>query len=211
MTAMFERLILCRHGQTVDNARGVAQGWSDSDLSDEGREQARLLARRLVDLAPTSIYSSTLPRARKTAEIVSSELGLEVRELDDLREVNCGEWEGVAFDEVRRTQPELYRAWLHDPSTPAPGGESFSDVDTRVRRAMLAIGEHEAATQGKSIPVIVSHGLAIRILATGLLGLPLTSARTLLQDNASINLFEWRSDRYLLRCWNDVGHHAYGR
>lgn len=208
---MFERLILSRHGQTIDNARGVAQGWSDSDLSDEGREQARLLGVRLRVLGPTSIYASTLSRARKTAEILGAELGLEVRQLDDLREVNCGEWEGVAFDEVRKAQPELYRAWLHDPSTPAPGGESFADVDTRVRRAVLAIGEHEAEKGGKATPVVVSHGLAIRILATGLLGLPLTSARTLLQDNASINIFEWRSDRYLLRCWNDVGHHAYGR
>lgn len=208
---MFERLILCRHGQTIDNARGVAQGWSDSDLSDEGREQARLLGMRLRDLGPTSIYSSTLARAKKTAEILGSELGLEVHELHDLREVNCGEWEGVEFDEVRRTQPELYRAWLHDPTTPAPGGESFADVDARVRRAMLTIGEHEAERGGKAVPAIVSHGLAIRILATGLLGLPLTSARTLLQDNASINIFEWRSDRYFLRCWNDIGHHAYGR
>ncbi|MGK2858917.1 MAG: histidine phosphatase family protein [Thermoanaerobaculia bacterium] len=208
---MFERLILSRHGQTLDNARGVAQGWSDSDLSDEGRAQARLLGVRLRDFGPTSIYSSTLARARKTAEIIGAELGLEVHAIDDLREVNCGEWEGVAFDEVRRMQPEPFRAWLHDPSSPAPGGESFADVDTRVRRAMLAIGEHEAEKGGKPVPLIVSHGLAIRILATGLLGLPLTSARTLLQDNASINILEWRSDRYLLRCWNDIGHHAYGR
>jgi hypothetical protein len=43
------------------------------------------------------------------------------------------------------------------------------------------------------------------------MGLPLASARTFLQDNASINIFEWRSDRYLMRCWNDIGHHAYGR
>jgi broad specificity phosphatase PhoE len=208
---MFERLILCRHGQTVDNARGVAQGWSDSDLSDEGREQARLLGVRLRDLGPTSLYCSTLSRAKKTAEIIGRELGIEPHEVDDLREVNCGEWEGVAFDEVRRTQPELYRAWLHDPSTPAPGGESFADVDTRVRRAMLAIGEREAENGPKAVPVVVSHGLAIRILATGLMGLPLASARNFLQDNASINIFEWRSDRYLMRCWNDIGHHAYGR
>jgi broad specificity phosphatase PhoE len=163
----------------------------------------------LRDLAPTAIYSSTLPRALKTARIIADELGLEIEEVDDLKEISCGEWEGVSFDDVRRTEPELFRAWIQDPTVRCPGGESFADVLVRVERAMETIVERELATARKqSLPLIVAHGLAIRILATGLLRIPLASARNFLQDNAALNVFEWRLDRFVLRCWNDIGHHT---
>jgi broad specificity phosphatase PhoE len=205
---MFKQLIIARHGETIDNARGVAQGWSDSDLSITGREQARSLGKRLANVELTRIYCSTLARARKTAEIVADETGLEIVELDDLKEINCGEWEGVSFDEVRRHDPATFRAWIGDPSTPCPGGESFADVGVRVSRALETIVRREAEEGVVSpIPLVVSHGLAIRIMASGLLGFPLGIARNLLQDNAAINVFERRFDTFVLRSWNDTSHY----
>lgn len=205
---MFKQLIIARHGETLDNARGVAQGWSDSALSDLGREQVRSLGRRISSFDLTRIYCSTLPRARKTAEIVSEETGLEVVELEDLREINCGEWEGVSFDEVRRSDPSAFRAWLGDPMAPCPGGESFADVGVRVRRALETIVRMETeAGVAVPLPLVVSHGLAIRIMASGLLGFPLGLARNLLQDNAAINIFERRFDTFVLRTWNDTSHY----
>jgi broad specificity phosphatase PhoE len=205
---MFKQLIIARHGETVDNARGVAQGWSDSDLSELGRDQARSLGRRIAGFEVTRIFSSTLPRARKTAEIVAEESGLEVVELDDLREINCGDWEGVSFEEVRRNDPTTFRAWLDDPTTPCPGGESFADVAVRVKRGLATIVRRETEA-GVDVPrpLVVSHGLAIRIMASGLLGFPLAIARNLLQDNAAINIFERRFDSFVLRTWNDTSHH----
>lgn len=205
---MFKQLVIARHGETLDNARGVAQGWSDSDLSATGREQARSLGRRLAEFDLTRIYCSTLSRARKTAEIVAEETRLEIVELDDLREINCGEWEGVSFDEVRRSDPATFRSWLADPTAPCPGGESFADVGVRVRRALETIVRLEDEAGVKvPMPLVISHGLAIRIMASGLLGLPLGLARNLLQDNAAINIFERRFDSFVLRTWNDTSHH----
>lgn len=205
---MFRQLVIARHGETVDNARGVAQGWSDSDLSEVGREQARSLGRRLVGFDLTRIYCSTLARARKTAAIVSEETGLDVVELEDLREINCGEWEGVSFEEVRRSSPEAFRAWLGDPTSPCPSGESFADVGVRVMRALKTVARMEDE-QGADppLPLVISHGLAIRIMASGLLGFPLHLARNLLQDNAAINIFERRFDSFVLRSWNDTSHY----
>ncbi len=205
---MFKQLIISRHGETLDNARGVAQGWSDSDLSDTGRVQARSLGVRLTRFDLTRIYTSTLARARKTAEIVSDATGLAVVELEDLREINCGDWEGVAFEDVRRDDPEAFRAWIANPGQPCPGGESFADVGVRVRRALETIARMEAdAGVESSSPVVISHGLAIRIMASGLLGLPLDLARNLLQDNAAINIFERRFGTFVLRSWNDTSHY----
>jgi broad specificity phosphatase PhoE len=54
--------------------------------------------------------------------------------------------------------------------------------------------------------VVVSHGTAIRLGATVLLGTPIALSRNLAQDNAAINIFDRRSDRYVLRLWNDTTH-----
>lgn len=201
---MIERLYLIRHGETVDNLRGVAQGWRDSALSPLGASQVERVAERLRDASLTALWCSTLPRAITTAEAIARSLSLEPRMLDDLREMNCGDWEGVSFLEVRRTQAEVYRRWIGDPREPCPGGESYHDVRERMKKAMKEI---EASLNGRPQRVaIVSHGTAIRVFATALLDLPLESARRLAQDNAAVNVFEWRSDRWVLKRWNDTTH-----
>ncbi|HSN68593.1 MAG TPA: histidine phosphatase family protein [Thermoanaerobaculia bacterium] len=203
---MIQRLIVIRHGETVDNLRGVAQGWHDSELSPRGKAQVERIAERIRPLAPDALYCSTLPRAITTAGVIGRSLGLEAVQLEDLREMNCGDWEGLSFIEVRQNDPELYRRWSSDPHEPCPGGESYSDVRARIARAVEAIRER---TNGQpSTVAVVSHGTAIRLLATHLLGLPLEVARHFAQDNAAVNVFEWRGGRWVLRTWNDVTHCA---
>jgi broad specificity phosphatase PhoE len=199
---MAERLILVRHGETVHNVNGIAQGWSDSELSDRGRTQIQSLASRIAPLQPTALYCSTLPRALATAEIISRELSLEIRQLDDLREMNCGRWEGMSFLDVRRDEAEFYRRWAADPTLACPDGESFHDVLQRLLAAFERIEK-----EGSARPVIVSHGTAIRIAATALLGLSLSAARHFAQDNAAVNVFDRRADRYIMVHWNDTSHY----
>lgn len=201
---MIETLYLVRHGETVHNVSGIAQGWSDSDLSDLGRQQVERLAERFRVLKPTAIYSSTLGRARSTAEAIAKVTGLEVHPMDDLREMNCGRWEGVSFLKVRKEEKELYERWVNDPTLACPEGESFEDIAVRFMRAMHEIDGRENGSPAR--PVVVSHATAIRIVATRLLNLPLTAARQFAQDNAALNIFERRGDRYILRTWNDATH-----
>ena len=194
-------LILVRHGETVDNANGIAQGWTDSPLTEMGRRQVTRLARRLNRFEPTSLWSSTLPRARTTAEVVGSELGLEVRELNDLREMNCGEWEGLPFHEVRDRDRDHYERWKSDPAVACPGGESFDDVTARMQRAIETILAADGA-----FPVIITHGTAIRLITCALVGLPTEAAYRMRQHNAAINVLDRRGDDFFLRTWNDSSH-----
>lgn len=200
---MIERLILVRHGETTHNSKGITQGWSDSGLSEKGVAQVRGVARRLVSMEPTAVFCSTLPRAIATAESIAEELGLEVRQIADLREMNCGRWEGVPFLDVRRNEAEFYQRWASDPMLPCPDGESYFDVQQRMKSAFEKI-----ENTGEARPVIVSHGTAIRIAAATLLSLPLEAARSFAQDNAAINIFEWRANRYVMNRWNDTAHWA---
>ncbi|HSP13701.1 MAG TPA: histidine phosphatase family protein [Thermoanaerobaculia bacterium] len=196
---MTEQLILVRHGETVHNVAGIAQGWGDSDLSERGQRQVARLAERLKAFSPDAIYSSTLQRAVATAERIAAVVGLDVRLVDDLREMNYGRWEGQNFRDIRRNEEPVYRRWIAEPDFPCPEGESHVDVLARVRRALELIN-------GSKSPVIVTHGTAIRIATTALLELPLTASRHFAQDNASINVFLRRGDRWVLKLWNDNTH-----
>lgn len=203
---MIRRLILVRHAETVHNLDGVAQGWSDSELSERGMEQVRRLALRAGALGPTSLYSSPLARARTTAEAIADSLKLPLHLLEDLREMHCGRWEGMTFVEIRENDGDEYHRWAEDPSVPCPEGESFEDVSLRMSRALETIQERENGSA--AVPLIVSHGTAIRIAATTLLGLPLSTAKRLMQENAAVSMFDRRGETYLLRCWNDATHCA---
>jgi len=201
---MIDRIIFVRHGETVGNVRGIAQGWGDSALSEQGQAQVEKLAHRLRSFQPTELFCSTLPRAVATAKAISDVLNLEIQQVDDLREMNCGDWEGISFASVREREPELFRSWADDPTMKCPGGESFQDVAGRMGRALEHI--QTLSNEQPRCAVIVSHGTAIRVVATSLLGLELSAATRFAQDNAAINLFERRGTKYILRTWNDATH-----
>jgi len=202
---VIDQLILVRHGETVHNAAGIAQGWNDSALSDRGAQQVLHLAARIARLRPTALFSSPLPRARATAQAIADATGLEIRTLDDLREMNYGGWEGKSFLDVRRHDEAVYRRWIGDPDVPCPGGgESHTDLRERLERAFQAI---ESSANGQPLrAVAVSHGTAIRVAATALLDIPTLASRFFAQDNAAMNLFVRRGERLVLKLWNDTSH-----
>jgi len=193
-----QQLILVRHGETVHNVAGIAQGWNDSALSERGERQVRALADRLKDASVTAIYSSPLGRALATANYVSEATGLPVTVMDELREMNYGTWEGRSFLDVRKDDEDAYQRWIADAEAACPEGESHADVRRRLERAFAAMTTPR--------PVVITHGTAIRISITALLELPVMSARFFAQDNAAINTFFRRADRWVLKVWNDTTH-----
>lgn len=196
---MTEQLILVRHGETTHNVEGIAQGWGDSELSDRGRDQTIRLAQRLKSFAPDAIFSSPLKRALTTAQSIAEVTALDVRIIDELREMNYGRWEGQKFLEIRKTERDIYKRWVAEDDFPSPDGESHIDVLARIKRALETMN-------GARRPIVVTHGTAIRIAATALLDLPLSAARHFAQDNAALNVFVRRGDTWVLKLWNDTTH-----
>lgn len=125
----------------------------DVCLLDEGREQARAIARELkrLNVHPALILTGTLMRTNETAEIVSRSLGgipIEIDRVFDERRL--GEWNGRSISD---TEP-LIAAKL----TP-PGGESEAEFSARVRRAL----ERVVLLIDRPILVVSSKGVG-RIL-----------------------------------------------
>jgi broad specificity phosphatase PhoE len=109
------------HSISTDNEAGVATGWLGGELSEAGREQARLLGERRRCDAIDLVLVSDLARAVETAQIAFVDSGLRVRRDARLRECDYGEWNGMP---VARLEAE--RAAHVD--VPYPGGQSYRDV-----------------------------------------------------------------------------------
>lgn len=196
-----ETLILIRHGETLHNVAGIAQGWQDSELSERGQRQVRQLAERLKAMRIDAIFSSPLSRALATAQAVADATGLAISTIDELREMNYGGWEGRSFLDVRKVDEDIFQKWIADGATPCPDGESHSDVRARMEAAFAKIGG-----DGAKRVAVVTHGTAIRVAVTALLELPVMTSRHFAQDNAAMNVFVRRADRWILKVWNDATH-----
>ena len=155
-------LYLVRHGESEANAAHRYAGQSDSPLTERGRAQARAVAASLRGVRFDRVVSSDLSRARDTAEIIAREHGLAVDLVPELREIDVGEAEGLAFEDARTRfdwAPGGYVQW--------PDGESLDDVIARVVPAMERI---IAEAPGRTI-CVVAHGGVNRILVSHVLGL----------------------------------------
>ncbi len=89
-------IFVIRHGQTELNKKGLINGYLDNPLALEGIEQARNAALTLPKNIK-HIYSSSLARARQTAEILNEVLDVPLTLHDELKEVNFGILEGTPF------------------------------------------------------------------------------------------------------------------
>jgi probable phosphoglycerate mutase len=158
---------LWRHGQTTWNAERRFQGQSDIPLDETGQAQAERAARLLAALRPDLIVSSDLSRAASTAAPLARLTGLEVMLDKDLRERHGGCWEGLTDTEIRERYPEAHATW-----TP-PDGEAGSAVAERVATALArtAAALADQVTGHDGLAVVVSHGAALRLGMSRLLGL----------------------------------------
>lgn len=150
---------LVRHGQTDWNREGRLQGWTDIPLNQTGIEQARAAAARLANRPVGAVISSDLSRARRTAEFIAEQAGVELSSDPALRERSFGVAEGELDGDLnRRLNGRLDECWA-DPDFSFEGGESRRYVYDRVGRFL---GDLLSSPPSDEI-VLVSHGGALRV------------------------------------------------
>lgn len=205
------RLILVRHGESNANVQRILGGEkSCTGLSELGVRQAIALRDRLAQESETSIdvlYSSTMPRARETAQIINDALGSLRLHLDnELVEHRPGEADGIPFSElVERFGTNDYQGRPH--SSFASGAETAKLFDYRVSFALEnLLGKHKGSTV-----MIVCHGGVIDIAFRHLLELPRRSQFDLWTLNTSLTEFalndtELNRGRCRLVRYNDHAH-----
>nr|WP_243545755.1 histidine phosphatase family protein [Pseudodesulfovibrio tunisiensis] len=118
-------IVLVRHGHAL-GGKGHCIGRTDIPLSEQGREQARVLADSFGVADFQAVWSSPLSRAWDTAAPVCERLGLACRKHEGLSEIDMGDWDGCAFADIRARHSAEYEARGQDFSGfRISGGESF--------------------------------------------------------------------------------------
>lgn len=181
---MTTTLYLIRHGKTLWNLEKRMQGSQNSDLTQEGVEQAQKLATALETIDFDAYYTSSSKRAQDTAELVFPSTTINPH--DAFTEINMGSWEGKTFAEIDAGNPLQWHNFFKDPLAFVPdSGESFGDVLNRVATALDRILiEH----QGKTV-AIVSHRITIKIMIEYLLSgsmVALGEAEDILPNSVSV-------------------------
>ena len=147
-------LTLIRHGRTQANVERRWQGQGDSGLDNMGHSQARALA-DWYGRHPT-VYSSPLGRAHQTAEYLALD---GVTTVEDLKELDMGDWEGMTSPEIRAAWPGMMERIYQDGVDLKRGrsGEAWGELTARFRHALDSLEPPE-----REPTVVVAHGGAIR-------------------------------------------------
>jgi broad specificity phosphatase PhoE len=197
------RLLLIRHGESTWNHEHRIQGQLDPPLSDKGRHQVALLARRLSARRPQAIYSSDLKRAMETAAPIEKATGLQAQPRTELREVFLGEWEGLHNEDLVERYPDAWARWTVEPSWDlVPGGEGGASFEARVQSAIESVLERHPHGE----VIVVTHGGVIQVALHQVVGRPSRGLFPFRISNASITVIEKRDGRLVIAGVNDVGH-----
>ncbi|MDO5744582.1 MAG: histidine phosphatase family protein [Micrococcaceae bacterium] len=173
-----------RHGQTNWNAEDRLQGSSDIPLNELGKQQAREAVAVLGAGAWDVVVSSPLSRARQTAEIIASGLGLELGQCyGELTERDYGQAEGLRVEESEKLWPNKT-------------GGGIETLESVVARGRSAIERIAADFPGRNVAV-VCHGTIIRYTLSALAGHRFDSIH-----NGSISLIDNDSGTWKVRSVN---------
>ena len=158
-------LVLVRHGESEWNAKGLWTGWTDVNLSENGREEAKKAGEALHDIHFDYAYTSALKRAQQTLQEIQTILGTNLVPTPDkaLNERSYGDFTGKNKWEVKEQVGEeefqkIRRSWDYPPAN----GESLKMVYERVLPYYEAEIEPKLK-EGKNV-IIAAHGNSLRAL-----------------------------------------------
>ncbi len=131
------QIILVRPGATDLDSQGRIKGSLDIPLNSNGNQQVRKTADELDQVTIDVIYTAPCLSAQQTAEQLSRDGKIKIKVLDDLRNLDRGLWHGKTIEELKDSQPKVYRQWQEHPETVCPpGGETLEQVRKRLSRAL---------------------------------------------------------------------------
>ncbi|HJH57536.1 MAG TPA: 2,3-diphosphoglycerate-dependent phosphoglycerate mutase [Euryarchaeota archaeon] len=187
------RLVLLRHGESVWNKENLFTGWTDVDLSDKGREEARSAGRLMRDegLDFDVCYTSFLKRAIHTLNLALEEMDREwlpVTKAWQLNERHYGALQGLnKADTAAKYGEEQVKIWRRSYATPPPElsadderNPANQEMFRTVPRECLPLTESLKETVARAVPyfdeeikprmlagervLIAAHGNSLRAL-----------------------------------------------
>lgn len=179
------KLIITRHGETIENAKKICQGHLGGNLSKEGKKQAKKLARRLKNEKIDVIYSSDLKRTKDTTEAVrkfhpSVPLFFDER----IRERFFGDYQGTFYEENW-----AWRSIAEDP-------EGCIEDDLKmIKRIQSFLDEIIKKETGKTV-LVVSHGGVKKLILENIFKKHLPEEMKIERiQNTSVSIFQVKDQK----------------
>lgn len=195
-----KRIFLIRHArsQPVDN-EGRIRNCPGLNLTEEGVKQAEVLAELLKNSGIKEIYSSDLPRAYQTAEIIRGKISNEIDIItcEWLREFSVGELEGKYFWDYLDVIKNIFEKGEVNLNDKFPGGESMMELRNRVIPRLK-----ETLENCEEKTAIITHGGVIRVIISEFLTFTPEVFSRIDQENASLNIIDYEKGRTLIRLLN---------
>lgn len=181
------KLIVVRHGETIDNINKNIQGQNDGQLSAVGIVQAQKIAKRLKDEKIDYIYCSDLGRTKETLNyIIKYHKKAPIIYEQLLRERNFGDFNGKKFDDYKTKRDAINRNnWR------PKNGENFYDVKKRIRKFLKYLLENH---KDDDTILIVSHGGWKGTFFSQIMDIPRKKAFFIQFDNTSVSEVELNTD-----------------
>ncbi len=145
----------CQQVSMVENALAFPQGASSTAVAEDERrlqgtlplplsEQGKValvgVAEMLKKYDISCIYSSGNESSGPTAEFLAELCRSKTKKNPDLKEMNCGLWQGLRFKDIEKRYNNAYKQWRSDPeSICPPNGETFSDCRDRIEESLVCI------------------------------------------------------------------------
>lgn len=199
---------IVRHGQTVSNVEPIVQGFDDP-LTDEGHEQARLVAERFKTLPCDVIISSDTVRTIETARYIAKVTGANIETTPLAHE----RLRPSRFFGVNKNDPDFVeymkeeKPGMHDPSWRFEDAETVMDVIARAEQTLQMLRDRP-----EDNIVLVTHGMFFKLLTYKVL-IPTNNDnwfqvyKHLRTENSGISVFELPGDgEWRVHVWNDQAH-----
>lgn len=184
---------MVRHGESMAQEREIVGGHNGCEgLSDLGRRQAVALRDRWKNANELGeevvLYSSVMPRAIETAEILASALGQpDIIQDCTFCEHHPGEGDGLPWAEFEERYPFPAGGWSPDHRRD-PGGETWNEMAERVRTGFdRLVAEHP----GQTVVVACHGGVIVQTMIRWLLIDP-TADGTAWFSPVNTSITEWR-------------------
>lgn len=155
------KIFLTRHGETEWNIQKRMQGWSDSNLTENGVQNALALGKRLKEVTYEAIYTSPSGRTVATSKLIKGERDIPLIMDKRLKEIHLGDWEGQTSTDIEKLNPIEFHLFWNSPNLYRPiSGESFTELQQRVLEVLNFIRDQHPSGN----ILIVTHAVVLKTI-----------------------------------------------
>lgn len=131
------QVFLAKSATTDFDEQDRIVGTLNVPINVRGQAEVAEMARELAGVPIDTVYSTPSTSARETANLLGKQLGAKVKDLEELRNLDFGLWQGLPVAEVQRKHKKLYTKWKESPCEACPpAGEEIAQVFERVEKVL---------------------------------------------------------------------------